>query len=116
MPSRNPARRFGDIVREIDLILEFSAGRSLEDVQSDQKTLRAIERCFQIISEAAIKLGAEAERLCPGHGRVGLRGVGNVLRHGYDDVELDILWETIVDGRLERMRADCARVVATLSS
>src|SRR5882757_6644887 len=108
MPSSNPARRFADIVREIDLILQFSAGRSLDDIQSDPKTIRAIERCFQIISEATSKLGSEVERLCPGHEWAAVRGLGNVLRHGYDNVETDILLATVADGRLERMRADCS--------
>jgi uncharacterized protein with HEPN domain len=60
MPSRDPGVRFGDIVREIDLIKEFIGGRSAALVSSDMKTVRAIERSLQIISEAAIKLGPKA--------------------------------------------------------
>jgi uncharacterized protein with HEPN domain len=115
MPSSDPARRFADIVREIDLILDMTAGKSLDDIGGDLKTLRAVERCFQIISEAAAKLGPEAERLCPDHEWRKIRGFGNVLRHGYDNVELDILWATIDDGRLRRMRADCLAAIRTLS-
>ena len=116
MPSSNPARRFADIAREIDLILQIAAGRSLDDIESDLIALRAIERCFQIISEAASKLGAEAERLCPNHEWRKIRGVGNVLRHAYDNVELDVLWSTISDGKLEAMRADCLEAIRILST
>jgi uncharacterized protein with HEPN domain len=116
MPSSNPARRFADIAREIDLILSFAAERSQPEIQVDLKTLRAIERCFQIISEAAVKLADDAVRLCPGHDWDKIRSFGNVLRHEYDNVEFDVLWATIGDGRLSRLRDDCLTAIATLSA
>jgi uncharacterized protein with HEPN domain len=37
-----------------------------EAFRQDPKTIAAVERKLQIISEAAIRLGDEAERRCPG--------------------------------------------------
>jgi uncharacterized protein with HEPN domain len=63
----------------------------------DSKTIRAVERALQIISEAAIRLGAAAELLCPGLPWHNIRGIGNWLRHQYDRVDVDTVWNTVRD-------------------
>jgi hypothetical protein len=52
-------------MREIDLIGTIVGGRARAVVEQDLPAIRAIERCFQIISEAATKLGTAAESACP---------------------------------------------------
>ena len=47
-----------------------------QDFLADAKTLDAVERCLARISEAAIKLGADAERLCPQIPWRDIRGIG----------------------------------------
>lgn len=61
----------------------------------DTKTMDAVERNLQRISEAAIRLGPEAETLCPGLPWDDIRGMGNILRHGYDNVRPSIIWNTV---------------------
>jgi uncharacterized protein with HEPN domain len=95
VPSSDPRRRYAEIVREIDLIEAVVGGRSQSAVEQDLQAVRVIERCFQIISEAAIKLGAAAELACPDQPWQQIRSLGNVLRHAYDDVLFDRLWATI---------------------
>jgi uncharacterized protein with HEPN domain len=111
MPSRDPGVRFGDIVREIDLIKEFIGGRSAALVSSDMKTVRAIERSLQIISEAAIKLGPKAEQLIPHQPWAEIRGLGNVLRHDYHEVSFDRLWQT-VQIHLDSLYSECLAQIA----
>ncbi len=111
VPSRNPERRFADIVREADLIAEFVAGRSEDVVAQDLKTVRAIERSLQIISEAATKLGDHAETVLPQHPWRQIRDFGNVLRHAYDDVNYDLVWDVIAR-LLPALREDCAPLSA----
>jgi uncharacterized protein with HEPN domain len=60
-----------------------------------RKTVAAVERKLQIISEAAIRLGIEAERRCPSLPWRDIGGIGNHLRHGYERVDLQQIWETI---------------------
>jgi uncharacterized protein with HEPN domain len=111
MPSEKPERRLRDIIENIDDILDFTA--PFPDVSSairDRKTMRAVERCFQIISEAAIKLGAEAERFCPDQPWPDIRGIGNPLRHHYDAISPARLWVTIHDD-LPSLRAACAEAL-----
>jgi uncharacterized protein with HEPN domain len=83
VPSSNPRLTLGDIVENIDRILEYTDGMSEAAYRGDQKTIDAAERCLSRISEAAVKLGEEAERLAPGLRWSDIRGLGNHLRHGY---------------------------------
>jgi len=50
-----------------------------------------------IISEAAVRLGEDAEFLCPGLPWRDIRGIGNWLRHQYDRINPDAVWITIAD-------------------
>ena len=61
MPSKDPVQRFEDILENINLIEEFTAGMDLTAFTQDPKTSNAAERCLERISEAAKKLGDEAE-------------------------------------------------------
>jgi uncharacterized protein with HEPN domain len=86
---------FEDILNSTALIREFVADLGFEQYQRDIKTKSAIERQFQILTEAASRLGDEAEILCPGPDWKALRGFGNVLRHAYEQIEDHILWDAI---------------------
>ena len=61
------------------------------------KTIAAVERKLLVISEAAIRLKDDAVRLCPGASWPEIRGIGNWLRHQYDRVDLETLWNTVQD-------------------
>ena len=61
----------------------------------DDMARDAVLRCLQCISEAATKLGAEAERLMPDQPWKGIRGIGNPLRHEYDSLEDRLIWEAV---------------------
>ena len=53
-------------MQSIERIESHVAGMSFDAFREDIKTIDAVERNFQKISEAAIRLGSQAERLCPG--------------------------------------------------
>ena len=63
-----------------------------ETFRADTKTIAAVERKLQVISEAAVRLGDQAEMLCPGLPWRNIRGIGNWLRHQYDHVDVDSIW------------------------
>lgn len=63
------------------------------------------------ISEAAIKLGPQAESLLPDIDWRGIRNLGNVLRHDYDNVLPVLVWE-IVDNQLRPLLADVEGILA----
>ena len=61
-----------------------------EGYLADAKTQDAVERCFQRISEAAVKLGDDADARYPEIPWRDIRRFGNVLRHEYDAVGHDL--------------------------
>jgi uncharacterized protein with HEPN domain len=61
----------------------------------DRKTCAAVERELLIISEAAVRLGSDADAICPGLDWRDIRGLGNKLRHDYDGLNDELLWRTV---------------------
>jgi uncharacterized protein with HEPN domain len=84
-----------DIQRSIQLIEEFVEGLDLDAYRRDIKTQAAVERMLLVISEGAIRLRDRAESLCPTIPWREIRGIGNWLRHSYDRVDAEIVWDTI---------------------
>lgn len=97
MPFEDARSHLGDILQSILLIEQFVMGMDFEAYRKDEKTQAAVERKMLIISEAAIRLKDEAETLCPGVPWRDIRGIGNWLRHQYDSVEVETVWNTIQD-------------------
>lgn len=106
MSSARPRRRFIDIVENIDRIAGFIEGMDRNSFAADLRTRLAVERCLLIIAEAAVKLGDLAEPLAPGVPWRNVRGIGNILRHDYDAIDVDVLWDT-VESHLVRLRDAC---------
>ncbi len=97
MPFREPTLSLRDILDGIDIIFQFVRGMDLAAFREDPKTVAAVERKLLLVSEAAMRLGEDAERLCPGLPWHNIRGVGNWLRHRYDRVDVETVWNTVVD-------------------
>src|SRR5579862_3150534 len=114
LPSKNPVRRFEDILDNIGLIKEYTRGFSYDGFVKDRKTQDAVERCLTRISEAAGKLEDSAYVLIPDQPWSEIRAVGNVLRHEYDSVDLLIVWDIVsrdldslkgsIEAALQRLR------------
>ncbi|HUI53327.1 MAG TPA: HepT-like ribonuclease domain-containing protein [Bryobacteraceae bacterium] len=86
------------------MIETFTAGMDFEAFRVDPKTVAAVERKLQVVSEAAVRLGSNAETRCPGLPWREIRGMGNWLRHQYERTELAVIWKTIQDD-LPRLKA-----------
>jgi uncharacterized protein with HEPN domain len=63
--------------------------------ERDDKTYDAVERYLERISEAAAKLGDLAPVLIPDQPWKKIRALGNRLRHEYDAIREDRLWEVV---------------------
>ncbi|WP_299656553.1 HepT-like ribonuclease domain-containing protein [uncultured Jannaschia sp.] len=55
MPSSDPVRRFRDIVENVDRIENYLDGYDFAQFTQDPRTIDAIGRCMQRITEVAIK-------------------------------------------------------------
>ena len=110
LPFENLNSALCDIVDAAGMIEQFTQGMDFEVFRKDPKTIAAVERKLLIISEAAIRLGPEAEKRCPGQPWADIRGIGNWLRHRYERVELDTIWKTIT-GDLPPLKAAVQRAL-----
>ena len=97
MPFREPILSLRDILDGVDMIVRFVRDMDLDAFREDPKTIAAVERKLLLISEAAVRLGEDAERLCPGLPWHNIRGIGNWLRHRYDRVDVETGWNTVID-------------------
>ncbi len=97
MLFRDSARHLQDILEAIDLIQLFLEEMTFESYQADLRTKSAVERQMQIMTEAAIRLGRDAEQIAPGPDWEGFRGMGNLLRHAYHRIDDQIIWNTVKD-------------------
>ena len=113
MPSDKPGRRLEDIVENVQVIQGYVAGMELTEFGRDQKTYDAVERCLERISEAAAKLGDLAASLVPGQPWQEIKALGNRLRHEYDAIREDRLWD-IVQIDLPPLCAACEEALRRL--
>ena len=113
MPFSEPALWLRDISEAIDAIKRFTQAMDAEAFRNDPRTVAAVERKLLVISEAAIRLGDQAEVLCPGLPWRNIRGIGNWLRHQYDRVDVDSIWFTVSDD-LPALESSVARALSEL--
>jgi uncharacterized protein with HEPN domain len=97
LPFRDAQMHLRDIMQSIDHIDDFPKETDFDTYRADIKTRSAVERQLQIITEAAVRLGDDADTLCPGPDWRGFRGMGNFLRHEYHKVDDKIVWDTVKD-------------------
>jgi uncharacterized protein with HEPN domain len=106
LPSEKPARRLEDIVENAQAALRYTADLDEAAFAENRLVYDAVERCLERISEAAAKLGELAPVLIPDQPWRAIRVLGNRLRHDYDDISQDRLWD-IVQTDLPSLCAAC---------
>ena len=83
-------------IREAALeALEMVRDATREDLDTDRKLSLAVVRLLEIIGEAANGLSSEFKLSRTDLPWTGIIGMRNRLIHGYFDLNLDIVWQTI---------------------
>lgn len=98
----------------IDLAKEFVKGLSFEEFSVDTKTLYAVIRCLEIISEASRRLPSELLQRHPDIPWIQIARAGNIYRHEYNDVREKMIWTTI-HGSLDPLEAVVRQELARLN-
>ncbi|MFS0738413.1 HepT-like ribonuclease domain-containing protein [Sphingomonas sp. 1P06PA] len=89
-------RRVEDIVANIDLAIAYLGDHDEASFAADRKTMDAVERCLQRLTEAAIRIGAERMSLiAPDLPMSEVRGLGNMLRHEYENIDALTIFNTV---------------------
>lgn len=96
MPSRAAEAALRDIHRHIDLATTFIEDVGPDDLGNDLRTLYAVIRCLEIISEASRRLPDDLKTRHPDIAWKQIAGAGNIYRHDYEDVTAQIIWNTVV--------------------
>ena len=92
-----------DIRDAATYILSATKGKTMEAFATDRTLRQAVERSFEVIGEAMNRISRvdppTAEKLS---GRQQIIGFRNVLIHGYDHIDVEIIWR-IIQNRLPKL-------------
>ena len=95
MLSDRARQALEDMRENVLLAREFTAGFTIETFRADRRTVYAVTRCLEIISEAARRLPDDVLGRHPQQPWRAIMDAGNVYRHEYDDVAEEIVWRTV---------------------
>jgi uncharacterized protein with HEPN domain len=84
-----------DIEHQIKLATSFVDGFEYKAFRDDIRTVYAVTRCLEIISEASRRLPDELKARHPSIAWKNMAGAGNVYRHNYEDVAAKLVWDTV---------------------
>lgn len=93
----------------------FVEGLTKEDFFADKRSQQAVIMSFIIIGEAATKVMDGYAKFTQAHPEVpwrSMRNMRNRMAHGYFDINLDVVWETVQEwlpallGQLSAVRLD----------
>ena len=116
MPSRHdPADSLADIIENAERIERYLAGMDRAAFASNGLMRDAVERCIERVCEAAHPLGEHAAKLMPSQPWGDIRGMGNRLRHAYDRVSVDVIWDAACSD-LPGLAVDARRALAQLQA
>jgi len=76
----------------------FVSGMGKRDFLEDKRTQRAVVMSLVIIGEAATKVMDGYADFADAHPEVpwrSMRGMRNRIAHGYFDINLDVVWDTV---------------------
>ena len=114
MPSKHdPADSLHNIIENAERVARYLAGLDRRAFEQNEAMRDAVERCIERVCEAAYRLGERAEELMPGQPWRDIRGMGNRLRHAYDQVDVGIVWNT-AQVRLPEIAAEASRALVRL--
>jgi len=95
MAKRSVNLRLGDLIEAAERVREVLGDLSLEAFEGDWQRHWLVQRGIEIISEASRHFPAEMKERHPDIPWTKVAGIGNVLRHGYEDIAAPVLWKLV---------------------
>jgi uncharacterized protein with HEPN domain len=89
--------RLRHILESAQKAIRFSKGKTRGDLGKDEQLTLALVQLLEIMGEAATKVTTETQNRFPTIPWRAIIGTRNRLIHGYDQINLDILWAVISD-------------------
>lgn len=106
------------MLEAIRLVRSYVNGMSRDAFFADKKTQQAVVLNILIIGEAAAQIAKEYPEWANRHPEVpwrAMRGMRNRLAHGYFDINLELVWDT-VQGPLLELRSQLLGVLSEESA
>jgi len=97
MSQHNDEVRYRHMLDHAMEALAMIQEKNRSDLDNDRMLELALVRLVEIIGEAAARVGTESREKYPSVPWLQIVGMRNRLVHGYDAVDLDVLWDTIID-------------------
>ena len=85
--------------------IPFTADRSLAELRSDRMLQLCFARLVEIVGEAAARVTPEGQDLIPHLPWPDIVGMRHRIVHGYDRLNLEMLWRTILEDLPPRVAA-----------
>jgi uncharacterized protein with HEPN domain len=98
--------RLTDIIEAIDIIRDEMVDVTLHTFKENRRKQWLVERGIEIISEASRHLPDELKTRHSDIPWAKVAGIGNVLRHDYENVAPDVLWY-VVKNNLPHLEMVC---------
>lgn len=102
-----------DVLAAIDGIEGAIAGKTFDEFKDNWLLRHAIQRGVEIISEACRRIPEPLRQIQPDIPWREIMGIGNVLRHDYESVSDEIIWN-VARNRLSSLRQAIKAIESTL--
>jgi uncharacterized protein with HEPN domain len=89
--------RIGHMLRHSLEAVSLSKGKSKSDLEKDRLLQLALTRLIEIVGEAAARVAEDTREKYPSVPWADIVGMRNKLIHGYDKIDLNVLWDTVTD-------------------
>jgi uncharacterized protein with HEPN domain len=97
-----------DVLSSASAAVEYLQGVSREKFPALREKQDAVIRSLEVLGEAARRLSQESKDAMPDIPWQKLTGMRNVLIHQYDNVDLDLVYDTVVEylpGLIQKIKA-----------
>jgi uncharacterized protein with HEPN domain len=91
--ARSSILRLSDIIEAVERIRGVLGHMPLDVFETDWQTQWLVERGVEIISEASRHLSDELKARHPHIPWEKVAGIGNILRHNYENIAAPIMWK-----------------------
>jgi len=94
---RDDSIRFRHMLDAAKEVMSFAKNKTRRDLDNDRMLTLSLVKSIEIIGEAASKVTDETKKRFPEIPWTNMIAMRNRLIHAYFDIDLDVLWGTIVD-------------------
>ena len=73
----------------------FTEGMTQADFEQDRRTQQAVVMSLIVLGEAATKVMDQHSAFAAEHSHIPWRGMRNRIAHGYFEINLEVVWDTV---------------------